>query len=81
MKKILSATLKNSNKETPVCCAMVMPHLILARKGTEDDASKNKTTAKTVRPRDEVGNRFRASWSKNMQERTIRNKARFGQKD
>ena len=37
LNEILSATLNDSNAETAMYCAMVMPHLIIAITRTEDD--------------------------------------------
>ena len=48
LNEILSATLSDSNIETAMYCAMVMPHLILARTKMEDDASNNKTIARRL---------------------------------
>ena len=41
LNEILPATLNDSNAETTLYCAMVMPHLIFARTGTKDDASNS----------------------------------------
>ena len=43
LNEILSATSNDSNAETAMYCAMVMPHLIHARTRTKDYASDNKT--------------------------------------
>ena len=43
LKEILSANLNDSNAETALYRAMVIPHLILTRTRKEDDTSNNKT--------------------------------------
>ena len=48
LNEILSATLNDSNAETAMHCAMVTPHLNLARTRTEDDVSNSKTIARTL---------------------------------
>ena len=48
LSEILSVTLTDSNAETAMCCAMVMPYLILARTRTEYDASNNKNIARRL---------------------------------
>ena len=46
LNEILFATLNDSNAETAMYWAMMMPHLILASTGTEVDASNNKAIAR-----------------------------------
>ena len=48
LNEILSAALNDSNAETTMYCAMVMPHFILERTRAEDDASNNKTNARRL---------------------------------
>ena len=48
LKEILFTTLNDSIAETAINCAMVMPHLILAKTRTKNDASNNKTFARQI---------------------------------
>ena len=50
MDRVLAAIAeKQSNENTALYAAMLMPHLVLARTTSEPDASRNKTTTRRLR--------------------------------